>query len=548
MRRSLRLGLCGLLAACGPVLAGAAEAQTVGKPEDRLYRDLAAKPEFRRLVKPWMDLTGLAFAGGVVPGDLVYGASPEPDAIVLKGLTTDQAVNCDKSEVRISSGTLTGSYTDSSSFTTTRGWSVGTSVSFETDWPIVGSTWTFSASYNGSNAKMTGEQETWSVSRDYNMPMLPRTVAEVQMQVIQQKIDGRPYSLDLELTGKANVTYKPRAVWVNSSGSIPADAVVGGNEVSPTSGVSRNLVICRARYAGAWHPGKVVARRCNISYGGKEFERRSFQVLTGPPRLFDWEEHSGGDTNADLGIVAGEENRNDKHGGKLYVCRAEHRGGTHPGKLVINDCMFGYGGKEIERGNYEILTFSKDSTGKIPVQLETYLSKAERTFTIEGRFDGVLATSGRTVYSDSRPVTERECPSGALVVAAPQTPPRTGGFAVRALGANPAVAAVDKAEPSQAVLRDARPLNETRLPAAAPEAKGEPTSVFVSRMLRLERPHLFGPDVLAVQLALIEAGWPIRADGFHGPQTDRALRHFQRANGLQVDGIFGPRTQARLGL
>jgi len=70
-------------------------------------------------------------------------------------------------------------------------------------------------------------------------------------------------------------------------------------------------------------------------------------------------------------------------------------GGTHPGKLVINDCMFGYGGKEIQRGNYEILTFSKDSTGKIPVQLETYLSKAERTFTIEGRFDGVLGVQVR---------------------------------------------------------------------------------------------------------------------------------------------------------
>jgi peptidoglycan hydrolase-like protein with peptidoglycan-binding domain len=39
---------------------------------------------------------------------------------------------------------------------------------------------------------------------------------------------------------------------------------------------------------------------------------------------------------------------------------------------------------------------------------------------------------------------------------------------------------------------------------------------------------------------------PIKEDGFFGPQTQTAVREFQKANGLGVDGEAGVRTQARL--
>lgn len=42
------------------------------------------------------------------------------------------------------------------------------------------------------------------------------------------------------------------------------------------------------------------------------------------------------------------------------------------------------------------------------------------------------------------------------------------------------------------------------------------------------------------------AGYAV--DGIFGPQTDRAVREFQRHHGLKVDGIAGPRTLAALGL
>lgn len=52
----------------------------------------------------------------------------------------------------------------------------------------------------------------------------------------------------------------------------------------------------------------------------------------------------------------------------------------------------------------------------------------------------------------------------------------------------------------------------------------------------------------AVQTALRSYGYSIVVDGLYGPQTTRAVRHWQRANGLTIDGIAGPITQASLGI
>jgi hypothetical protein len=58
-----------------------------------------------------------------------------------------------------------------------------------------------------------------------------------------------------------------------------------------------------------------------------------------------------------------------------------------------------------------------------------------------------------------------------------------------------------------------------------------------------------GPDVRSLQDVLnhhVRRGEPLRVDGIFGPKTDARVRQFQRSNGLKVDGLVGPNTNAQL--
>lgn len=58
-----------------------------------------------------------------------------------------------------------------------------------------------------------------------------------------------------------------------------------------------------------------------------------------------------------------------------------------------------------------------------------------------------------------------------------------------------------------------------------------------------------GNEVLTLQQTLNTQGyWCGEADGIFGPKTYAAVIKFQRAKGLDVDGIVGPNTKAALGL
>ena len=56
-----------------------------------------------------------------------------------------------------------------------------------------------------------------------------------------------------------------------------------------------------------------------------------------------------------------------------------------------------------------------------------------------------------------------------------------------------------------------------------------------------------GEIVRQLQACLQQKGYSIRPDGVFGPQTEKALRAFQRANNLKIDGVAGPETLSRLG-
>ena len=55
-----------------------------------------------------------------------------------------------------------------------------------------------------------------------------------------------------------------------------------------------------------------------------------------------------------------------------------------------------------------------------------------------------------------------------------------------------------------------------------------------------------GPDVTTLQTLLCDAVERVRVDGAFGPETADAVKAFQKANGLTVDGVVGPKTWAAL--
>jgi len=55
-----------------------------------------------------------------------------------------------------------------------------------------------------------------------------------------------------------------------------------------------------------------------------------------------------------------------------------------------------------------------------------------------------------------------------------------------------------------------------------------------------------GSKIRQLQERLVQAGYPVEVDGIFGPETDRAVRQFQRDMGLLVDGVAGPQTWAAL--
>ncbi|MBP3952196.1 N-acetylmuramoyl-L-alanine amidase [Bacillus suaedae] len=67
------------------------------------------------------------------------------------------------------------------------------------------------------------------------------------------------------------------------------------------------------------------------------------------------------------------------------------------------------------------------------------------------------------------------------------------------------------------------------------------TSTGYQRLLSVQTPYLQGNDVKRVQRAL-----NVTTDGLYGPMTERAVRNFQRREGISVDGIVGPQTWRRL--
>ena len=115
--------------------------------------------------------------------------------------------------------------------------------------------------------------------------------------------------------------------WVRYNSSIPSNFVKGGRENG------RDIPICRCTYQGGTHPGKVIAGKCNIGYGGSEYAIRTFEILVNNGNInVGWQSASGSRLPANAYQGGSEGSR------KLYIGKATYKNGTHTG-IVFAPCI-----------------------------------------------------------------------------------------------------------------------------------------------------------------------------------------------------------------
>lgn len=127
--------------------------------------------------------------------------------------------------------------------------------------------------------------------------------------------------------------------WVRGGRTIPAGAVVGGQEAD-----GQTLYVCRTVHNGTTLPGKVVEGKCNYNWGTTEYASGNFEILVGTGAYWTRQLNT---RTAVMGGASGSTN--------YYVCRAFASGGTHPGRLQDGKCNYGFGGRGYAATNFEVL-------------------------------------------------------------------------------------------------------------------------------------------------------------------------------------------------
>lgn len=146
--------------------------------------------------------------------------------------------------------------------------------------------------------------------------------------------------------------------WVLTNGkNIPNGAIVGGRDTN-----GDDLWIARAYCQGGVHPGKAFhnSRKGAVtSYGGKEVEVDTYEVLVGNQQAVRWVGQRG---HLNLNALGGQpvEGGRDQDGSILYVARAPYKDGTHPGKISdkLKGACIAYGDDEVLVETYEVLVYN----------------------------------------------------------------------------------------------------------------------------------------------------------------------------------------------
>ena len=117
----------------------------------------------------------------------------------------------------------------------------------------------------------------------------------------------------------------------------------------------QTLYSCRVSYQNGIHPGKLVENHCNFSFGGEEIRSLNYQILSYQSGGLNYRWQRGNRLTNDEWVIGGQE----ALGTPLYICRGFYNDSIQPGKLVRDRCNIGFGGREIELSDYEILVLQR---------------------------------------------------------------------------------------------------------------------------------------------------------------------------------------------
>lgn len=137
-------------------------------------------------------------------------------------------------------------------------------------------------------------------------------------------------------------------VWQSASPAYtPPGAIIAGHDSDRTP-----IYAGRAYHEGEWLPAKVIPSKgcAYVCYGGYEFPKTDYQVLTGYGYVWERTSYGGLPPNA---VSTGRA----RNGEPIYYGRGHYQGSLTPGLISSRQrCLYiPYGGREIRVDSYEVL-------------------------------------------------------------------------------------------------------------------------------------------------------------------------------------------------
>ncbi len=197
------------------------------------------------------------------------------------------------------------------------------------------------------NGELNGDKITFTYT-DWNEVWTGRCDASG----ISGKVKDYSFRMWPKKDGIAAQRESDKLQWIPTTGNaIPDNGIVGGEEPG------RQLYICRASYMNQLAAGKAAQdfNGCYISWRSGEYILQNHEVLSGDANLLKWVPSS-----LDTFMQVPDPYFAGAQGGlNIYICRAYHEGGWHPGYLQQGSggCSIGYGGGELKKADFDVLSW-----------------------------------------------------------------------------------------------------------------------------------------------------------------------------------------------